>query len=471
MNFIIYDIALLVLFGIFFSILLYKKRKNLKQEGPLLLYRTSWGIKLIEKIGKKYQRTLRVLSYVSVGLGYILMTSILFLIIQTVYIYLTSPIARIIRVPPLMPLIPYFPRLFGLDSIFPPFYFIYFVIAIAIVATIHEFSHGIFARRYNIGIKSTGFAFFKYFPAFFGAFVEQDEKQMKKKRKFEQMSILSAGVFANIVTTIIFFIILVAFFSYAFIPSGVIFDDYSYSIIEITSITLINNISLNNPSYDEISSLVINRSFNEIKAREKNYVGIKGFSEDLTKVALYDDAPAINAKLSGAIVEINGIKTDGLEKLGEELLKYSPGEKIVLGINDGEGMYNQDIILGKNPKDENSPWLGIGFISQERSGIIGKSYEILSSFKKPHIYYESKFDGISLFVYNLIWWIVLINLLVALFNMLPMGFLDGGMFFYLTIEKVTKSKKIAGRIFSLMTRFILFLGILLMIKWIYSFFF
>ena len=86
---------------------------------------------------------------------------------------------------------------------------IYFVLAILIVATVHEFSHGIFARRWGVRIKSTGFAFLKYFPAILGAFVEQDDKDMNEKTKFQQMSILSAGTFANVITSIILFIVLI----------------------------------------------------------------------------------------------------------------------------------------------------------------------------------------------------------------------------------------------------------------------
>ena len=73
MNFMIYDIILLVSFAIFLSIFLYTKRKKVKKEGLLLLYKTSWGIKLINYLGNKNKTVLKVLSYISVGLGYCLM--------------------------------------------------------------------------------------------------------------------------------------------------------------------------------------------------------------------------------------------------------------------------------------------------------------------------------------------------------------------------------------------------------------
>ena len=66
MNFIALDISLLVIFVIFISSFLYIKRKNLKKEGLLFLYKTTWGIKLIDRIGKKYKKILGFLSYVSI---------------------------------------------------------------------------------------------------------------------------------------------------------------------------------------------------------------------------------------------------------------------------------------------------------------------------------------------------------------------------------------------------------------------
>ncbi|MDP7520727.1 MAG: site-2 protease family protein [Candidatus Pacearchaeota archaeon] len=468
MSFIIYDITFLILFIIFVSIFLYNNKKNIKKEGPFFLYKTSWGIKLINYIGGKYKKTLKFLSYVSISLGYFLMATMMFLIIQTIYLYLTTNIATVVKAPPLMPLIPYFPRLFGVESLFPPFFFAYFIISILIIATVHEFAHGIFARSYNIKIKSTGFAFLRYFPALFGAFVEQDEKQMNKANRFEQKSILSAGVFANTITAILFYIIFFWFFTLAFTPSGIIFNDYQYSIVEISSISMINGIQLNNFSQENIANLINKTGFNEIKVDEKNYVGIKGFPVNNNEhIALYDDSPAINAKLNGAIIAINNEKINSLDDFKYELLRYSPGEKITIKTKT-DIEENYEIVLGENPQEKDLSFLGIAFIDRKRTGITGKLFNAFSSFKKPNIYYEPKSDS-SIFIKDLLWWIIVINILVALFNMLPLGFLDGGRFFYLTILGITKSEKIAKKSFAVLTYFILFLFILLMIKWAFSF--
>tara|TARA_Y100000034_G_C6899699_1_gene415638 strand:- start:1952 stop:3364 length:1413 start_codon:yes stop_codon:yes gene_type:complete len=470
MNFIIYDITFLILFIIFVSIFLYHNKKNIKKEGPFLLYKTSWGIKLINYVGEKYKKTIKFLSYFSISLGYVLMATMMFLIIQTIYLYLTTNISTVIKAPPVMPLIPYFPRLFGVESFFPPFFFAYFIISIAIILTVHEFTHGIFARRYNLKIKSTGFAFLRYFPALFGAFVEPDEKQMNKSNNFEQKSILSAGVFANTITAILFYIIFFWFFTFAFTPSGIIFNDYQYSIVEISSISMINGISLNNFSQENIVNLINKTGSNEIKVNGKNYVGIKGFPINNDKqVALYDDSPAINAKLNGAIIAVNNEKINSLDGFRDELSKYSPGEKVIIKTKTDTEEKDYKIVLGEKPQKENFPLIGVGFIDPKRTGITGKLFTAFSYFKKPNVYYEPKLNS-NIFIKDLLWWIIVINILVALFNMLPLGFLDGGRFFYLTILGITGSEKIAKKSFAFLTYFILFLFILLMIKWAISFF-
>jgi membrane-associated protease RseP (regulator of RpoE activity) len=470
MNFMILDISLLVLFVIFISIFLYKKRKNLKKEGIFLLYKTNHGINIINKIGNKYKKTLKVLSCICIGLGYLLMGGIIYLFGKTVWIYASRPdIVSTIKVPPIMPLFPYIPQIFKLTFL-PPFYFIYWIIIIAIIAIPHEFAHGIFAAYNKVKIKSTGFGFFPFFlPVFLVAFVEQDEESMNKSSKFSQMAILAAGTFANILTAIFFFGVMFLFFTLAFTPSGVMFDTYAYSVVGVSAITMINNIPVSNASIEEIADLIKNNeTFNDIRVGTERYVGVKDISEDYNSIALFYDAPAINTKLEGVITEINGAKINNLEKLSEELLKHSPGDTITLNTKTEDKEKEYKIVLEENPEIKGRAWLGIGFTNQESSGILNKIISFLFSFKKSNVYYESKF-GAGLFIYNLLWWIVVISLSVAFINMLPVGIFDGGRFFYLTILAITKSEKKAKKTFSFMTYLFLFLLLLLMIFWFISF--
>ena len=469
MSFMKYDIILLVSFVLFVSVFLYRKRASLKKEGLLFLYKTTWGMKLINKIGKKYQKSLKFLSYISIGIGYILMASMLYLFGKIVYLYVSFPeIVRVVKVPPIMPLIPYLPQAFKL-SFLPPFFFIYWIVILAIIAIAHEFAHGIFMRRYNIKVKSTGFGFFPFFlPVFLAAFVEQDERSMKKASRFQQKAVLAAGTFANIITTIIFFGIMVLFFSTSFTPGGVVFDNYAYGMISLGSIVTMNNVPINNATYDNLLEVMDEKGFNKIETNEENYFITKDFLEKQPDrpdfIFAYLDAPAINAELNGAILEIDGTKINSLDMLGKKVEEYSPGDQISVETTEK----NYEIILDEYPEDPEKPWLGLTFESRERGGAFGKIVYYLTSFREPHVYYESKFEAAE-FIYNFLWWLVLISFSVALINMLPMGIFDGGRFFYLTILGLTKSEKSAKRWFTAMTYFLLFLVLLLMIFWAFSF--
>jgi membrane-associated protease RseP (regulator of RpoE activity) len=292
---------------------------------------------------------------------------------------------------------------------------------------------------------------------------------MENKNKFAQMAILSAGTFANVLTAILFYGILILFFSLMFTPAGVVFNNYASAIVPLSEIDSVNGIALIDKNYEELASLINKEGFNDIKVGKENYVGVAGLSSDENLIYLYYDAPAINSKLQGAILEINSVKVTNRDELRIELEKYSEGDKIFIKTKSDE-VLEYEIVLGKNPYADSS-FLGIVFNEQSGSGIIGKFSSLIGSFKDSNVYYEPKFDGWSEFIYKLLWWLVLISFSVALVNMLPVGIFDGGRFFYLTILGITKSKKIAEKSFAFVTYLFLFLLLLVMIIWVKGIFF
>lgn len=471
MNFTTYDIVLLVIFVVFISIFLFIRRKNLKREGLLFLYKTGFGIKLINKVGNKYKKILSIFGWVSIMLGFLLMIGMLYLFGKMVWLYVfNAPLIKLIKIPPITPLLPYLPQIFKLNFL-PPFYFIYWIVIIAIVAITHEFAHGIFAANKNVKIKSTGFGFFPFFlPVFLAAFVELDEKQMSKKKISSQMAVLSAGTFANLLTAAFFFGILVLFFSLSFAPAGVVFDTYTYSTISMATISSINNISVNNVTYTSVFSLINNsgKSLNEIQANNTKYLITTDFLSQQTGnsgyLLLYDDAPSIKANISNTIIKMNGVDIKSKKDLASELLKHSPGDKITVTTLFEDSDRDYELVLGHNPINRNLPYLGIGFIDRQNSGIFANVMKVFSSFRDSSIYYKENFAAAE-FIYDLLWWLVLICFSVALVNMLPVGIFDGGRFFFLAMLALTKSDKKAKKIFSLVTYLFLFLLAVIMVFW------
>ena len=454
MGFVLYDLIFLALFTLFVVIFLYMHRRNLKREGLLYLYRTRLGLKFIEWTTNRLNIPLKKLQYFIIASGYLLMFFGIWMIIKLAYYYMTLPgIAKALKVPVIMPLVPYLPEIFKIDFL-PPFYFTYWIVIIAIIAIPHEFAHGIFARLNKIRILSTGFGFLGPFLA---AFVEQDDKQMKKAKKFSQLSVLAAGTFANIIMTVLFGIILFIFFVTSFSPAGLNFNTYSMGIINVSSISSISSVYLAN------STLV------KIEANNQSYFADEQMLNDSIanardSLAVFDDSPAIRAQLSGAITEIGGKQIQSYQDLNATLSSFKPGDNVIIKTVDKKNNIKEYNITLANKKGK--AFLGIGLIPQTRQGFFSFFYNALAKIKDPFVYYQSGLGDLGIFIYDLLWWAVVISLSVALMNMLPLGIFDGGRFFYLTIWGLTGKEKAVKWAYKISTWLILGIIALMLLKWI-----
>jgi len=486
MSFYIYDIGFLIIFSLGVGLFLWSRKKNLQRDGIMYLYRTRVGMRVIDYVGSRYKRTLGVLGFVGVMVGYFLMASMIYFLYQLIYIYVFVPdVVRAIKIPPLMPLIPYLPEAFKIDFL-PPFYFTYWIISIAVIAIFHEFAHGIMMKKYGIGIKSTGFGFLGPFLA---AFVEQDEESFEKASKYEQIVVLSAGVFTNFVLAIFFFLLLSVFFVAAYIPAGALFNTYTPGLVGVGSIEQIGGQVVSDRSVSGLLYLI-----NENNLTDDLILGSNGNALEFTRivadgrvyyitldklklqlegegdeVALYLDLPAINAGLRGVIVEVDGQEIKDHDDLAGVLGGFSPGDEVKIVTNyegeDSEEILEYDLVLGEDPGEEGRAVMGIGFASRGEK-LLGKVTDMFNFFKKPATNYEPRFNvELAVFIYNLIWWLALINLSVALVNMWPVGIFDGGRMFMLTVWALTGSEKVGKLAFKIATYLILGALLVLMVGW------
>jgi membrane-associated protease RseP (regulator of RpoE activity) len=325
-------------------------------------------------------------------------------------------------------------------------------------------------RRFGVKIKSTGLVFLG---PILGAFVEEEKKGFEKKKNLEQMTILGAGVFANIMFALIFYGLYVLFFLTSFTASGYDFDSYSYQVvpldlIEDVGVDIGTRTILAGGNFLQVNLTEIqidNRTFymnTQAKGSISNEENLSNFL-----VILFDKTPALENNFKGAIVNANDVEIIDQESLGNFLKNTRPGDSIKFTTLYEDELTEYNLVLGIHPDPEiNSGYIGIAHSNREPRGVIQKSLIKFMSFKNPSTYYAPIWDNeIIEFTLHLLWWIMIINLLVALFNMLPLGILDGGRFFYLALLSLTGSEKFSKEAFRFMTYAIGFVFLFLMLIW------
>jgi membrane-associated protease RseP (regulator of RpoE activity) len=229
--------------------LVYFNRKKFEiQSGFIAIYRTKFGLKFMERFGKKHKELIKILGYIGIGIGFVGMIFISFYLIKNLYDVVFVP-GTTSGVAPALPGVKvpgspiFIPLIAGWISLF-------------IVTMIHEFSHGIVAVANGLKVKSSGVAFFG---PIMGAFVEPDEKMLVKKNDVTQYSIFAAGPFSNILLTIVAFLLMIMVASPVInaitVPTGFSFEGISAGmpaaaagVLPSVRYTQVNGIDVNNDS-------------------------------------------------------------------------------------------------------------------------------------------------------------------------------------------------------------------------------
>jgi membrane-associated protease RseP (regulator of RpoE activity) len=179
-------IALAVLALFWVSLILANRRYHLEKRGftissGMLMWRTERGLKFIDRIAKISPRGWRAFGTAAAVIGFALMATFFILLALNTVVILQRPD---VAVPGARFVIPgvTIPLVYGLIAIFS-------------VLVVHEFSHGFVMRAQGLRTKSIGVLLFLVIP---GAFVEPDEKQLKKASMSKRLRVYGAGSFANV---------------------------------------------------------------------------------------------------------------------------------------------------------------------------------------------------------------------------------------------------------------------------------
>ncbi len=240
-------------------------------------------------------------------------------------------------------------------------------ISLLIILVVHEAMHGVLGRRHGFKIKSTGILLLGFLPI--GAFVEPDEKQVKRAKDEKVLPFLAAGPMANIVV-MLFSIVVVVGSMAAVVP-------------------------LTNHFYPGLL--------------DNAFTGVK-ISEVLEKTefcgSVFPSSAFGKFEAGDTIKEVNGVAITGPRQLVEQLQKNRLAAKTFLLERNG-----QEIELTLQPNA-----LGqFGFVPEP---IRNESLQVPES-------YSAYATAVDLFV-EFFFWLLFLNFSAAALNFLPMSPFDGG---------------------------------------------
>ena len=180
-----------VFFGVMI-ILVYLDRKNIEFKYGLVIRRTKKGKKMICRFAEKHRKKLQTLGNIGVIVCIIASIIGIFYLFRSSYSILFQPEEAKQEVKLVLPSVG--------DMKLPGFVwgvpFWYWIIAVFIVLLAHEPMHALLVRAEKVRIKSFGLLLLVVLP---GAFVDPDDKQIKKISAIKKLRIYAAGSFGNLI--------------------------------------------------------------------------------------------------------------------------------------------------------------------------------------------------------------------------------------------------------------------------------
>lgn len=375
----LYAISMLVFLAVL-ALFFYVDRRNVERQSILLLRKTTKGKKFLTSLGRRFSGFWWVYGMAAVMVGFYLSGFITYWLFEMTITNLTTEAAPGIAfvLPSPTTDIVAAPGFIGV-----PFW--YWIITIFLLIIVHEGSHGLMAAREKVRIKSLGWGLLIAIPL---AFVEPDEKQLRKEGPMKQLRVFAAGSFGNFVLALMASYLLVFSITTFFTPSGVNYQGY-----------------------------------------------MQGF-------------PAEQVNLTGTITGINNYTIETVGDLSAVLDEVGLGGRVTITTMDSGDERSFSIVTKEDPET------GKGFI-----GIMGVSQNFVlnEGVAYPELVYF--FTGSSPDFAGLLFFMFLINLGVGLFNLLPLGPLDGGRMWRIVLDRfVPKHSQIIMRGLTWMLLMILILN-------------
>lgn len=277
-----------LIFLVVLGILVWIDRKHIEFKYGVFIRRIKKGKEWITQFGDKHKTFFVYFGTISAIVGIIASLFGFYLIAFHAYDIVSNPQST---PPGLRPVIPSIPSAVACTyALCVPFWF--WIIGVLVVLVSHEMSHAFVSRAANIRIKSFGLISVLVLP---GAFVEPDERQLKKTTGWNKIKIYAAGSFANLLVFAVAWLVSTAMFSAFYFSGGV------------------------------------------------QYVG------------LVANSPASQAQLHGVIKQINNVQITSVNDFENFINKIGPGTLLKIQTSDG----NFSLTTAASPQDASKAFVGI----------------------------------------------------------------------------------------------------------------
>lgn len=213
------NILALVVFILLVAFVIINRKKFSIESKVIFIYRTKLGLAIMKKFSR-FRKTVNIFGIIGVIAAVATIGFMLYLLVPYLQLMATHPSTTPAGLQLVLP-VSGVPGVFGV----PIFYWL---LALIITVTLHEGAHGVVALSKKIKLKSSGFGFFLGFLPL--AFVEPDEKQFAKAKRFDRLKVLSAGSFINLIIGAIFLIVYIFFSNYLVAAHAVSFSALALNV-------------------------------------------------------------------------------------------------------------------------------------------------------------------------------------------------------------------------------------------------
>jgi len=240
-------------------------------------------------------------------------------------------------------------------------------ISLLIILVCHEVMHGIVGRRHGFEIKSTGILLFGFLPI--GAFVEPDEKEIAGAPGEKVVHFLAAGPMANI------------------------------ALMAIAGLILAGSLAVAGPLTNSLYPGVAENSISAVKVSK-----VLAQTEFCSQI--YPSPAANRLKEKDIITAINGVPVRNLQDLFTQLQnnRFAPKEFTLDRNGSAVNLTLEPNELGQ-----------FGFVPE---GVRNPAFNLPQSFPL--------YASVVNLVVDFLYWLFLLNFLVASINFLPVNPFDGG---------------------------------------------